>query len=144
MAGIQVGQGHGRRAVDHEIPLVPFIDLLLCCVMFLLVTAVWNRLAAVESTVRGPGDPASTQPFEHEPSLRIALHANSIELSSEAGERISVVRDAELTALRQALRGRATNQNVDIVSDDGLVYAEVIAAMDALIGEGFLRVNLLN
>ena len=118
--------------------------MLLCCVMFLLVTAVWNRLAAVESTIHRPGDPTAFTEFDGAPPLRIALHASSIELSSEAGERISVVRDAELTALRQALQGRATNQNVDIVSDDGLVYAEVIAAMDALIGEGFLRVNLLN
>ena len=46
MGGISVGGGHGgKKSVDSEIPLVPFIDLLLCCVMFLLVTAVWNRLA---------------------------------------------------------------------------------------------------
>ena len=60
MATIQVGAGgHGKRAVDHEIPLIPFIDLLLCCVMFLLVTAVWNRLAQMSSPLETPGDPSA-------------------------------------------------------------------------------------
>lgn len=144
MAGIQVGQGHGRRAVDHEIPLVPFIDLLLCCVMFLLVTAVWNRLASIESTVHAPGDPEATQPLEYEPTLRISLHANSIELSSEAGERVSFLRDVPMTALREALRGRDVGQEVDVIPDDGLAYAEVIRVMDAVIGEGFVRVSIVD
>ena len=50
MGGISVGGGGGgKKSVDSEIPLVPFIDLLLCCVMFLLVTAVWNKLASMEA-----------------------------------------------------------------------------------------------
>lgn len=30
---------------NHEIPLIPFIDFLLCLVAFLLVTAVWSQMA---------------------------------------------------------------------------------------------------
>ena len=144
MAGIQVGQGHGRRAVDHEIPLVPFVDLLLCCVMFLLVTAVWNRLAAIESSVDRPGDPQATTAYDGDPPLRIVLHADSIELSSEAGERVSFLRDVPMTALREALRGRDVGQEVDVIPDDGLAYAEVISVMDAVIGEGFVRVSIVD
>lgn len=143
MAGIQVGQGHGRRPVDHEIPLVPFIDLLLCCVMFLLVTAVWNRLAAVHTSAETPGGHSTARVLEL-PTLRIALHADSIELSSEAGERVSVVRDAQMTALREVLRGRATDQTVDVIPDDGVAYAEVIGVMDAVLGEGFVRVSVVD
>lgn len=142
MAGIQVGQGHGRRAVDHEIPLVPFIDLLLCCVMFLLVTAVWNRLAAIESVMNRPGDPAATAASDDDPPLRIMLHAESLELSSEVGERVRLARDAEMTALREALRGRDVRQEVEVIADDGLAYAEIIGVMDAVIGEGFVRVGI--
>ena len=29
MAGIDVGGGHGKRNLNHEIPLIPFIDFLL-------------------------------------------------------------------------------------------------------------------
>ena len=39
MAGIDVGGGHGgKRSLNHEIPLIPFIDFLLCLVAFHLVT----------------------------------------------------------------------------------------------------------
>ena len=44
------GGGHGgKKAVDADIPLIPFIDLLLCCVMFLLVSAVWTNLASLQA-----------------------------------------------------------------------------------------------
>jgi biopolymer transport protein ExbD len=45
MAGIGVGAGARLRRLDHELPLVPFIDFLLCLIAFLLVTAVWSRMA---------------------------------------------------------------------------------------------------
>jgi biopolymer transport protein ExbD len=49
-----------------------------------------------------------------------------------------------MTALREALRGRTTDQDVDVVPDDGLAYAEVIGVMDAVIGEGFVRVSVVD
>ena len=63
MGGISVGGGHGgKKSVDSEIPLVPFIDLLLCCVMFLLVTAVWNQLARLNANQQQPGQNAPNEP----------------------------------------------------------------------------------
>jgi len=51
MAGIDTGGGHGgKRATNHEIPLIPFIDFLLCLVAFLLVTAVWSQMARITQT----------------------------------------------------------------------------------------------
>jgi biopolymer transport protein ExbD len=58
MAGIDAGGGgHGRRATNHEIPLIPFIDFLLCLVAFLLVTAVWSQMARINADARVPGPP---------------------------------------------------------------------------------------
>ena len=57
MAGIDVGGGHGRRSVNQELPLVPFIDFLLCLVMFLLVTAVWSQMARLNADAQVPGPP---------------------------------------------------------------------------------------
>jgi biopolymer transport protein ExbD len=58
MAGIDVGGGHGgRRSTNHEIPLIPFIDFLLCLVAFLLVTAVWSQMARINADARVPGPP---------------------------------------------------------------------------------------
>lgn len=58
MAGIDTGGGHGgRRSSNHEIPLIPFIDFLLCLVAFLLVTAVWSQMARINADARVPGPP---------------------------------------------------------------------------------------
>ena len=56
MATIDVGSAHGgRRALDHDIPLIPFIDFLLCLVAFLLVTAVWSQMARLRADAQVPG-----------------------------------------------------------------------------------------
>ncbi len=63
MAGIDVG-GHGsKRPVNQEVPLIPFIDFLLCLVMFLLVTAVWSQMARINADARVPGPPKD-EPLE--------------------------------------------------------------------------------
>lgn len=41
-------QTEGRRSLDAEINLVPFIDLLSVCICFLLMTAVWLQIGAVQ------------------------------------------------------------------------------------------------
>src|SRR6188508_2912033 len=55
MAGIDVGGHGGKRSTNHEIPLIPFIDFLLCLVAFLLVTAVWSQMARINADARVPG-----------------------------------------------------------------------------------------
>jgi biopolymer transport protein ExbD len=37
----------GRRALDSEINMIPMIDLLVCCISFLLITAVWSQMARI-------------------------------------------------------------------------------------------------
>src|SRR3954463_7033787 len=57
MAGIDIGGHGGRRSVDHQIPLIPFIDFLLCLVSFLLITAVWSQMSRINADARVPGPP---------------------------------------------------------------------------------------
>ena len=65
MAGIDTGGGHGgKRTTNHEIPLIPFIDFLLCLVAFLLVTAVWSQMARINADARVPGPPKDEPPEE--------------------------------------------------------------------------------
>ena len=41
------GKG-GKKALDAELNLIPFIDLLSCCIAFLLITAVWTQIAGLQ------------------------------------------------------------------------------------------------
>jgi biopolymer transport protein ExbD len=62
MASIDTGGGHGgKRTVNFELPLIPFIDFLLCLVSFLLITAVWSQMARINADARVPGPPRPEQ-----------------------------------------------------------------------------------
>ena len=61
MGGVDVDSGGGKkRATNSDINMIPFIDLLMVTIAFLLITAVWttnNRINA-DAQVPGPPDPA--------------------------------------------------------------------------------------
>jgi biopolymer transport protein ExbD len=76
MAGIDTGGGHSKkRAVNMELPLIPFIDFLLCLVAFLLVTAVWSQMARLNADARVPGPPRDEPPekIEKPKSLHVEM-----------------------------------------------------------------------
>jgi biopolymer transport protein ExbD len=146
MAGINVGAGHGgKKPVDSEIPLIPFIDLLLCCVMFLLVTAVWNQLARIDANQRQPGAQAPDDP-PPEDKIRLILQVRSagFVLASTAGERIEIPKTQagyDMAALRARLQERKRSepdrQDLVVAPEDGVRYEDVVASMDLVVGEGF-------
>jgi biopolymer transport protein ExbD len=59
MAGVDVGGGggKGKRALDSEINMIPFIDLLMVTIAFLLITAVWSHMARINADAQVPGPP---------------------------------------------------------------------------------------
>jgi len=48
------GKG-GRKSVDSEVNMIPMIDLLVCCISFLLITAVWSHMSRINAMRRCPG-----------------------------------------------------------------------------------------
>ena len=85
MASIAVGEKHGgRRAVDHAIPLVPFIDFMICLIAFLMVTAAWSQMSRLEASARAAGGEIGpvTEPAKE---LHVLETAQSFELSWRKG-----------------------------------------------------------
>ena len=151
MGGINTGGGGhgGKKALDSEIPLIPFIDLLLCCVMFLLVTAVWNQLARIEANQNTPGKPQQGDPPPPKVKLILQVQASGYTLASSAGDRLSIPKQndkydvSELVAKIQDRRRLEPNRKDIIVApEDGVEYADVVQAMDIVVGEGFPDMSL--
>ena len=147
MASISTDSGHGgKKSVDSEIPLVPFIDLLLCCIMFLLVTAVWNQLARVEATAPTVGetsDPATPDtPTER---FYVQVTHDGLAVLSSAGTTTSIesgeFADLAITlaALHEAHPGR---RDLIVSPDDDVPYQRVIGAMDTARGAGFTAISM--
>ncbi len=64
MAGVSVesGQGNSGRSLDSEVNMIPMIDLFICCISFLLITAVWSQMASLKVNAQVPGQPPDPVP----------------------------------------------------------------------------------
>ena len=51
--GASVGTGDGKKSVNVDLNLVPFIDLMSCLTAFLLATAVWSKFAQINIQPKG-------------------------------------------------------------------------------------------
>jgi biopolymer transport protein ExbD len=145
MASISVGgEGKGgKKSVNHEIPLIPFIDLLLCCVMFLLVTAVWNQLARINANQQQPSNQAPDN-MEQKIKLVLQVQNTGYVLASTAGDRLEIPKVSEkydVESLREKLQDRKrlepNRRDLIVAPEDGVIYSDVVEAMDTVVGEGF-------
>jgi biopolymer transport protein ExbD len=150
MGGISVGGGHGKRDPNSEIPLVPFIDLLLCCVMFLLGTAVWTQLARLNANQQQPGQQAPNEPPPEEKiKVILQVQASGFVIASTAGDRIEIPKSGDtydMEALREKLQERKrlepNRKDLVVAPEDGVKYEDVVASMDMVVGEGFPDMSL--
>ncbi len=151
MGGVSVGGGHGgKKSLDAEIPLVPFIDLLLCCVMFLLVTAVWNQLARLNANQQTPGQAQASDP-PPEPRVKLILQVQNTGyvLASTAGDRIPINKNGDrfdtselVNKLQERKRLEPNRRDITVAPEDGVEYKDVIQAMDIVVGAGFPAMSL--
>ncbi|MCB9667127.1 MAG: biopolymer transporter ExbD [Myxococcales bacterium] len=147
MAGISSGAGGhgGKKSVDHEIPLIPFIDLLLCCVMFLLVTAVWNQLARINANQQQPGiNTPDAPPPEEKVMLFVKVQSSGYVLASSMGDEIQLPKVGDgydLEGLRDKLTERKrlepNRKDIIVAPEDGVAYRDVVAVMDMVVGQGY-------
>jgi len=152
MASISAGGGHGgKKSVDHSIPLVPFIDLLLCCVMFLLVTAVWNQLARINANQQQPGQPTTDQPPPEDPKVKLILQVQNggYVLATSAGERTDIPKNGDaydveelIKKLKERRELEPDRKDLTIAPEDGVHYEDVVKSMDLVVGEGYSAMSL--
>ena len=153
MGGIDTGGGGhgGKKQVDQEIPLIPFIDLLFCCIMFLLATAVWNQLARISANQQTPGQ-AQTQdqpPPEERVKLILQIQNGGYVLASSAGDSVNIDKNGDSynveelrTKLQERKRLEPNRRDIIVAPEDGVRYEDVIGAMDLVVGEGFPDMSL--
>src|SRR5690606_37853437 len=69
MGGVSVDTGGkgGKKSLDTELNLVPYIDLLMTIMTFLIMTAVWTQIAMLEVQNAQSGPPDSTPEEKKDP-----------------------------------------------------------------------------
>lgn len=150
MAGVDVGSGaKGKRGVSADVNMVPFIDLLLVTVAFLLITAVWVQSSQIEANAQIPGPPGPTD--EVSQALHVQIEEDGYRLSYKRGgvtlSEQKVAKnpaDPELGELKRAIadawRSHGVHKNpADRVLDTAVLhtenrlpYRDIVAVMDAI------------
>src|SRR5947209_3146251 len=77
----------GKKALDAELNLVPFIDLLSCCISFLLITAVWTQISGLQ--VASSGGPPEQQQTQNTIDVKLLLNDKGYSLQM-AGASIDI------------------------------------------------------
>jgi hypothetical protein len=155
MAGISVaGAKQGKRSYDHSLPLVPFIDFMVCLIAFLIVTAVWTQAARLNATGKSPGNLLGLAP-EPQKELHVLASAQGFELRWQQGAtvletqrvpRVEVMVGSEprFPALSEAITKEWQAQGVHRAPSDqhldravlhvpnNLPFSEMVALLDAL------------
>lgn len=99
----------GRKSLDAEINLVPFIDLLSVCICFLLMTAVWTQISTVQvkqshGTEAGPaGNYELDMRFGGPTSIEMQLKKNGKNFKK------ATFKNEEFNALLASVDGQLTN-----------------------------------
>ncbi len=137
----------GKRAMDAEINLVPFIDLLSCCICFLLITAVWTEIAKIDvkPTPNLPGEA-----MQDEPKLKLEVrigpdgyylteNGNTVPLLKNATGYPVVELEGKLATLRTQY---PENTAIVVRSDDSVAYRELIHIMDACLKTGLTDISV--
>jgi biopolymer transport protein ExbD len=149
MAGAApVPSGRGRRkALDAAINLVPFIDLLSCCISFLLITAVWTQLAALR-VAPGGADGDGGRP-DSAPRLVVSVDGDGYLVALAGAEARRIPRRADgydypalSAALTEARARRPELDRISLRAADGVLYQDLVRAMDVAIAAGLPGIDV--
>lgn len=139
------GNSRGKRSLDAEINLVPFIDLLSMCICFLLMTAVWTQLASLQvKQANGTEGAASaahsldldlkfTSPSTVELTIKGGAKAlQSIQVRGADSAALLTSLDGQVRALKESLKAQGEITAVMITPKMGVDYGTLVSVMDVL------------
>lgn len=152
---VDTGGGGGRKSVDVEINLVPFIDMMSCLVAFLLITAVWTNLAQIKIKPKGMTNQSDVQPPAEPPiNISVLIAQDSHWVGITTGDRRQIKKLGEEydwanleTTLREFKEDKGifnTRSDIEIAAEDGVQYQAIISTMDVSIAKGFNDVGYVD
>ena len=146
---IQGGKSH-RKSLNVDLNLVPYIDLLTCMVAFLLITAVWTQLARLSAAQKGQGQAGEETPPELQ--LKIVVVVNQEGFNVVVGQDQTPIPkkgtdyDFEKLAveLKKAKDAHPDKNDIQVASEDQVVFDTLIRTMDAALSSRFPDISLID
>ncbi len=143
------GKG-GKKALDAAINLVPFIDLLACCISFLIVTATWAQLARMNVTQKNEALNAPVNP-DDTPKVKLILFIDKggYTFTKSTGESTQIPmkqNEYDYSKLADILKETKValpdRSDLSLKASDGVLYEKIIRTMDVAVSNQFADIAL--
>ena len=153
MAHIEDMNSKSGKKINVELNLVPFIDLMSVCVIFLLITAVWTQVSMIQLGSSIYSKKTSDKPIKPPPFSEIILRVDidSKGFNVLVGKNASSIpklsdgaynKESLIEALKR-VKERYPDKTDGVVSAaDDISYQHLIEAMDAFLISEFPQVSI--
>jgi biopolymer transport protein TolR len=146
---VQPGKG-GKKALNVDLNLVPYIDLLTCMVAFLLITAVWTQLSRLQAQQKGNGQAGEETPPELQTKIVVVVGQEGFSLvvgqdQTPIPKRGSDYDFEKLAAeLKKAKDTHPDKNDIQVASEDQIVFDTLIRTMDTALSARFPDISLID
>jgi biopolymer transport protein ExbD len=121
------GEGGGRKSVDTDLNLVPFIDVMSCLTAFLLITAVWTNVAGLDAGARG-GERAGPPAGARDERLAVLIQPDATWVARPGGS-LRRLEARDWVGLDLAL-GVHEGVLVEIAAEPGVAFQDIVTTME--------------
>ena len=152
MAHVEESGSSGKRKANVDLNIVPFIDLMSVCIIFLLLTAVWTQVSMIQigtsiygkrtdpNQVDTPPRPEIPFRLDVLPSgYRVLFGQGSFDVPKADGE---YDQRALIVKLKEIKSKYPEKVDAMIAVAEELNYEDMIKGMDSLLVSGFTEVSV--
>ena len=147
---VETGGKRGKKELNAELNLVPYIDLLTCMVAFLLITAVWTQLARLQAQQKGQGQAGEETPPELQVKVVVMVNQEGFNLvvgqdQTPIPKKGSEYDFEKLAAeMKKAKDGHPDKNDAQVASEDTIKFDVLVRAMDTAIQARFPDISLID
>ncbi len=147
---VQTGGKGGRKPLNAELNLVPYIDLLTCMVAFLLITAVWTQLARLQAQQKGQGQAGEDVPPERPTKVVVVVNEEGFNLVVNQDQQPLPKRGTEYdfdklsTELKKVKDAHPDKNDIQVASEDQVKFDILIHTMDIALSSRFPDISLID
>jgi biopolymer transport protein ExbD len=147
---VESGGKSGKKPLNADLNLVPYIDLLTCMVAFLLITAVWSQLARLNVHQKGQGQAGEDTPPEKVFKLIVLVNGEGFNLVADQDQqpipKKGEAYDFEKLSdeLKKIKDGHPDKTDIQVASEDTIKFETLVRTMDAAMTARFPDVSLID
>ena len=147
---VDTGNKGGKKPLNADLNLVPYIDLLTCMVAFLLITAVWSQLARLNVHQKGQGQAGEDTPPEKVFKLIVLVNGEGFNLvagddQQPLPKRGDTYEHEKLgTELKKFKDTHPDKTDIQVASEDAIKFEVLIRTMDTGLTARFPDLSLID